>query len=537
MADDLLVQEIYELVQTFNKHYQDLFIRMDEDFKLWTLNEYKLDEFSDNVTFNEPRVFADAVMQIIETAKMNIVIKRRDGNEELESKIERFLIACFEEINEKLLGRGMPALNSFSTWTACIRGMVAARFLYRNNRPEALPYDPRWLAYEMDSTGPCWSGYQTWRTPYALMQEYDKKFKALEGKKKHETIKVTDFWGKARNMVLVGDSLENVEPASEGRHSLGKPPVVIIPIGSAPLITTTEDNYTYVKHWVESIYAGGRPIYENLSKILSIWMSVARKSREPSGFITTPDGQMKIEYSPYGRSQWTTLPEGSQVQPLEPPDIANSIPQLFEILSQAAQRSDFVWARYSLLTGSRDISNVLFENMKATADRVLVPILRGLERFYKQASRLLIEQYIATGGPIEVEGIDYRNNEFREEVSPEEIDGDYSIDIKFVSVTPEEEAANIARAQMLKSSELAPDSFIRRDVIKFADPVGVEDAKRVEDAEKLSPTIRLKRVAASLGKQGRADEAQDIINELNKLQAMEQQALQQPMSPQPPQGA
>ncbi len=519
----LTISEINDLVESFNHNYQALFGRMDSDFDLWTLKSFELDKYADNITFNEPRVFADAVMQILETAKLTIAIHRKDKDEDKEAKIERFLIAVFDSIDEQLINRGLPTLKSYSIWTACLRGMIAGRFLYRD-RPEGLPYDPRWLAYEMDSTGPCWSAYQMWRSPYALKQEYGKSFKAFPSEeKKYESVKVTDFWGKKQNSILVGATQETIEPASDETHKLGKPPVVITTIGSSPMIMTRDDNYTYVSNWCESIYAGGRSMYKELSKILSIWMSTARKSREPSGFVITPDNKLKISDSPYGRSQWTTLPDGSQVYPLSPPDVASSFPVLFDKISEAIQRSDFVWARYSMLTGSKDVSNVLFENMKATADRVLVPILSGLDRYYKQASRLLIEQYIKVGGGIMVEGIDSKGKQFRDEITPEDLMGDYSIDVKHLSVTPEEEAANIARAQMLKQSQFAPDTYIRREVIKFSDSAGMEDDKRVEEAELLSPRIKLTRTIKSLEDKGKPEEAGMMQVELNKLIVMEQQ--------------
>ena len=542
---DELAAEAQQKILGFRSARTSLWDRMDQDYEFWKMAAYELDKWSENITFNEPRLFVDSVCQTLDAAKLHITFFREDKDEAAAALMEQFAFSCFYEVDDLLTKQQLPLLKSLLNFYAAIRGQVAGRILmYKdedNLLPEIIPYDPRWVSSGSDRRGLAWSGYDTWRDIYSVKEEYpDSDLDILKDNKGnfYRTVAVTDFWDRKYNLVMINNSVKASSGvlASDGEHKLGAPPVIIIPVGSSPIIMANDNTDENISHFGESVLSGGRKLYNTLNKLLTIWMSVAVESRDPSGFIFTGDGSQKIN-SPYGKGAWTTLPETARAEPLKPPDIANTFPMLWDIISQAVQRSDFVWIKYGQLWRGQELSKVAIAELKEGANRVMVPLLIALGRFYKGAIEKFIDQYKLNGGGKMISGRDSKGNFFQAEITPELFEGKYKIECELISVTPEEDVDNYSKATLAKQSGLASNQFIREKMVKFDDPDRIQREMRDESAEEVSPKLKLLRASKQLTDDGKQQEADMLKHDLTlqlTREAAEMAQLQQVINPPPP---
>jgi len=535
--------EISNLVTDFENKHSSLHARMDADFDLWRLKEYKLDAYSDNVTSTYPRFYAQAVLGQLSGAKLNIAIHRMDGQGELESKMERAFFGWLRVIDEGLVNRLLPPLQSSVSFMAAIRGFIAGRnIFYKDGTPEIFPYDPRHLSWGMDSKGIIWSGYTTYREPYAIEFEYEYTPKPREKvrvnkKEISKAVEVIEWIDEDSYQVIVDDMAVNDE--KDQKHDWGRPPVVLVPVGTTPLIISSSDKYGYVETWGDSVFGGSRGLYKVQSAVLSICLSLLAKSHRPSYFLFTPDGSMKLQGTPWGKGEILPLPIDAKVEQVKPPDIASSWYQFYQIIDGLIHQADYPSLTYGQLWKGQELSGKSVQSLNENVEQIKGTLLQAMSTFYKTSLKKLGEQYLKLGEPSQVAGYDSKGRRFVDQATPDLFDGDYELEIEFRAISPEQESANYAKAQVAKQSMLASDDFIREKLIQFQDPELIRDQMYSEKAELLSPKVMALRVIESLRKQGKEQEADVLANELAialKQETMQQgQPQGQPMG-QPPQG-
>jgi len=551
------VSEIKNLVTTFETRHQALVTRMDSDYNIWQLSPYKLDGWSDNVTYPEPRAFANSLMQTLGGSKLKLAFHRDDKNGKKEAKLERFVFSALAMADNRLNNRLMPKLQSCSIFYGAIRGFIAGRILvYKKDKGvivDILPYDPhpKFLAYGASARGMEWTNYSTWRDSETIKFEYKKDFKAFKNTKgeKLSDIRLMEFWDDGDNVILVADEVAN---DGDSKHKLEHPPVIVVPIGDTPLIVGTSDKYAYVTNWGESIYAGVRDTYEQLNKILTISMNVARKSDRPGGFAFVPDDKMKVNM-PWGTGEMTTLPMEAKIQMVNPPDVSSTLREIYQTFSQAAQRITYPYLRYGQTWKGQEWSEPALSKILQGSENVANPLLQGLSTFYKKLIYEMVEQYIYTGMKWDAVGRDSKGRFFQEEIKPGDLEGKFEVEVEFVSITPEEDANNWAKVKMMQETNLLSNKFLQEKVGQIQDYAGVQEEKRVDEAEILNvddpavPKIKILRTIEALKEQGKKDEATlmiaDFIKRLQKEDLSDQvavqqmiQALQQSGQEQPPQG-
>lgn len=500
--------EISKLITDFDHKYQALHGRMDSDFSLWSLDDYKLDDYSDNVTSTYPRFYAQAVLSQLSGAKLLITVHRMDRNKELESVMERGFYGWLRVVDEKLVQRLMPPLQANIGFMAAIRGAIAGRTIYKDE-PDIFPYDPRYIKYGLDSKGIIWSGYVTYREPYAIEFEYGHKPKKKKRDEPSESTEVIEWIDERYYQVIVDEDY-----LTDEKHDWKRPPVVYVPVGASPLIVSTGDKYDYISVWCESIYGSSRNLYAVQNKILSIWLSLAAKSHKPSYFLFTPDGSMKIQGTPWGKGEMLPLPLDAKVEQVKPPDIASSVPQLFNIVSGLIGQGDFPSLYYGQLWKGQELSGKFAQNVFENVEQIKGALLQSMATFYRTALKSLGSQFMGMGNFSMVSGVDKFGNRFVDTISPEMFNGEYELEIDFRSISPEQEAANYAKAQVAKQSQLASDDFIREKLIQYQDPERIKREMYLENIEKINPKIYMIRTIEALRKEGKEEEAKLLEGEL-----------------------
>lgn len=520
MAKEFTTSKIEELTKAFEWTYRDLHDRQDADMKLYelTAEDWLNDAFADNVTFNTPKHEADTVVQMLEGSRPNFRIHDEKKNGKKEAAIEYFLISMFSSADEwnglKLLP---PLKTSLSFWGA-LRGWMALKTLvYKEKKGDLIPditaVDPRFLSWGIGRNGLTWACYKTFRLADEVEDDYDHR-------PDEDEAEISDFWTPKENIVLV----DGKEVMRE-KHNLGYVPFVIHPITTFPKIigeskTTAK---THIKNWGESVFAANRDLYKTVNKILTVWMSLAIKSHNPGFWISTDDSTFTLEETPYGKGTSVMLPGDAKVIPVFPPDIANSVPELANVLFGAIQRGGISWpAGYGQLWKGQELSGQALEQLKRGIDKIITPLLVGLGLIYSRSARMIEEQFLTYEEEWLAEGEDSKGRHFYRPITPEDLSGNHEIEIEFLSITPEEDTNNLAKAKMLKEMALASDRYIREKTVQFQDYVLVEDQIREQEAELLSPKIKMLRVIEALKRQNKKEEASLLTADFLKMLQQEQ---------------
>ncbi len=483
---------ILKLIDDFDSIYRGLHDRQDEDIKTYELDSYEFDMYSESVTYNEPRWMADSIIQLCVASILNLTIDTEEKDHDKETVIEQFHLSADKSSDEYMKQMLMGGKKATDCFHAAVRGWIVHRVtVYRDENDKLVvcifPLDPRYVYWGVGMGGFKWCAYVTWRTKEEI--ELDYGYTEAE-----ELDRVVDFWSENQNIILVGDR----EIQRKG-HSIGYPPFVIIPCGNQPKVVggTASDAKKHLKGWGESVFAGNRTLWPLINKVLSVWLSLVVKSHKPGGYGSTDDDTFKIDALPYGSGTVEMVPGDFKWIPVEPADVARTTPELFQVLTNATQKGGVPWAAIGSLWKGQELSGNALEELKEGLNKIVVPILCSLEDAYQQTSRMVEEQFMSYEETWQAEGFDTKGRHFFRAIEPDDISGNHSIKYEFLSITPQEESRNIAKAQIMKSAELADDEFIDTQIMKFQDPAGIEDGKLMQKAKLASWKIAdLERIKA-----------------------------------------
>lgn len=516
---------ILEVVDKFDTIHWDLHKRQDDDMEDYELVEqnWAEDEFADNVTFNEPRHFGDMTVQLIAASVPVIEVNYEDEDAEKENACERYHISTMKSADELLQAQLGGTIKGNLGFYGALRGWMVLRvtlFRAADGRliPMIIPCDPRYTKWGVGRGRLIWVAYDTWRDAESIYADY-------KIEPRSEDSRVTDFWCDKENVVLLERHEEIRYP-----HNIGCPPFIILPVTTTPKITGEGlgGSRSHIKSWGESIYGANRGLYKQLNKILSIWMSLVVKAHNPGGFLFTDDPGLTLEETPYGKGTVQVVPfTNTKWQEIQPPDIARSTPELFGQISSAIQRGGFPWVQYGQLWRGQELSGNALEELKEGVDKILIPLLNSLGMVYQRAARMCEEQFDSYDTEWLATGYDTRGRHFYGPIEPKEIEGNHEIKYEFLAIRPQEEAANYAKGNMMKSSRLAPDTFIRGKIIRFQNPQMIEDEMDIQEAAELFPKIAMLRKIEKLQKAGRTVEAQLAFEDLQRQRMVEQAQMQQ----------
>lgn len=563
--------DIDGMIQDYIDVHSDMLDRMDDDYDIYTLLPYELDEDSISVTSAEPRRFADKIIGTCEDAKLYIKVTvppsdlssspitpqvmmgspaiqepQEERDDDKESTIERLsygLLASGDKNlrrNRIVFGR---TIQSASIFYAGIRGAICNRILLVKDKgklyTDILPCDPRYFAFGVDKNGMAWGAETTWRPVNSVEEEYG-DVEGVEGigDTYEDVVPVIDFWNREISIIQIGSNNQDYGINCTGpiqqiiqEHKLGRPPFSFIPVGAAPVFYGSSRNgeaLSNVVNWCESLYAASRYMYEPRNMVLSVWASLIAKSHKPSYWIFTPNGSMKIEDTPWGMNQAIPLPLEAKVEMVKPPDIAASAPQLYNILDREIQANDLATIEYGLIPGADMPSSKALLTLQSGRQSKVTPILKALNASYEDMCELLIEQYEKQGKKQLWHGYDSKDKQFYQEIEPNDVKKPWDIECRFVVITPEEDIQNLAKAQTLQQMGL-PDEYIYEKGLQMQDPDKTRRQKYMQSLDQ-DPFILKKHQYDAAIKEGHVEEAQKIGFDLMKMM----QQLAQP--PAPPQG-
>ena len=529
--------DIVKKIQTAEGRLSSYYDKLDKDFKLWDLEEikYEVHETAINVTTNEPRLFADDVQTDLASAEMQIVVRTleeaREEEREKAGRIERlfnFLLSLADERLESLL---LPPLKETLIWLFSIRGAAGARILnYIEDGkfiPDYMALDPRWLSYEVGGSGLSWIANKIFKTKTQLADEWGHEPKGAPWykpwTKEKDLYQVYDYWevtnGKVSNTVLC----EKEAIHNEEYKKLTSLPFIFMPVTSRMPVVVAEGGSEQGRYG-ESIYASKRAMYELASKLTTTWATHARTLANQPLINEIDDVGLRLDRLTLYAEGVLNIPMGHQkisASPLK--EISPTLINLVAWVEDKIERGQTPRLKMTSPPSSGTMANIYRE----AGNRIYNPQVRVLSHFYASMCRMIEAQLKAGGvGGDEIRKIKVETEKegkyWSYDIKPVDLKKPHTIKVEFTVRTPWSQLDVTQQADMLRRLGL-PDRWIWEFILKVPDPKLLEELAILEIAEK-SPQIAMKKAVEVLMKYGRADDAEALIREMDRMEAQERMA-------------
>ena len=476
-----------------DKKSNPVYARMDEDRKLVELSQYTLTDASDqhkdvpnaiSITLNDPAVFAANVEASLGNATEQVVVESEDKNLDT-AYIEDFVRATLLSASQRLTKQGRFPLTPFFDQQVCRRGRAAARCLFRINKdgvliPDIVPWDTRYMYYGMDDEGMAWAAYETTRDKEAINSRYK------EANVTEEESTVLDIWSRTHNEVWVGEN----KKVEDRKHDKGCVPVCfqMVPMGS---MTADKDSLV---HQGESIFFLIRDLIPELNRLVSIIQSLNQKALDNAMLWKTAEGtggtppKYRDLTSP---GAVTSADIGGGVETVNYGEIKRSAYLLHSMIETRIQRGSVSNLDLGIM-GNQPWSAVSLIEIGEGRDQVFLPRLGTRGLLNEQLADMQLEQVINSGATF----VEIGTRGHKRTFDVRKLQGEYEVKFKYFIKSPK---IDIARFSMAAAAgNLIPDKAKRRDILQREDPEEDERQLRWEEAERLSPAIKMNRTIKGL---------------------------------------
>lgn len=534
----LTPERIVRLVKNAENARESLRTRFEEDYKRYQL-EWSDDRWKggvkpegyDSYTSNEPRTFADRIIGLLTSAKLNAQIPM-EGNLEEERAInetkEQFFLGALKYIDEIQRNRLMPKLREQLAFYVAIRGWYCGRALLvktLDGHTEIMvdTFDPLHTYYGMGSEGLKWVCHVTKRTRDEIYDEYgldltgDSGEIGNDGARDPVGIDVYDFYDKTHNAVVTQDSWAK-EPTE---HLAGRVPCFIGYVGPIPQIvrkdtTSVVDNIEDVG---ESIFAANRAGYNQWNKTMSDVLTFVRRSLRQPIVYESADGTKTIGGDPWRTGAELAIAAGEKIRPLDLLHMAPDTDKFLGSMSGELQRGALPHTVYGEI--QFQLSGYAINTLRQGLDLAIQNVLVAMQGAYGQIAALLCSQY-ATGmfAPIKMRGYN-RERYFRQEIAPDDLAKvEDALEITLLPQLPTDDIAAYQMAEIaIKSGLLSPRTA--RDRILKLQNADQENLLIKEDvAEKSNPIAALISLINACLDRGRYDLAVVYFKELEAALAL-----------------
>lgn len=491
----------FDLVKEKEGELSDLYKRMDNDKDLLHLKRYVMTDAKGrsipdivSITLNRPAVFAANVISALASTSEQRTVETEDKNLDVDY-IEDFQKAAMRSANDRLQMQGRLHLNPFFDEQACIRGRGCARVLFRIGEeglliPDITPWDTRYVTYDMGEGGLKWAAYKTKRTKDMIEMEYD--IVILE-----KAADVIDVWDEEHNEVWIAGKLEFQQP-----HTFGFTPVVyqIVPLGS---MLADEDS---LAHQGESIFFLIRHVIPELNRLASIMQTLNLKSVKPPMKVKVKGGK-KVEDPDAltAMASATSIEPEEDIAPIDFGDAQRSAQLAYGMLDKAMQEGSL--SSFDLGTFTQPMSAIALIEIGEGRDQIFLPRLKTKAWLNEALTEMFTQQVIMLGGTIEL-GTRGQKRQFQ--VS--KLDAEYETTYQYFVKSPKIDAGRYSLAAA--AGNLISEKTKRETILQLEDPEGEERQLKYEEAELLSPAIKINRTIEALVDLGKSFEAELMSAEM-----------------------
>jgi hypothetical protein len=475
------MNEILNLIKDKESEFNELYSRMDRDREAVHLEKYVLTGFDQyknkeiprtvSVTMNEPAVFANGVISVLQGAKRQTSIEGLPDSQS--KKVENFIDDCLYSADEKLRKRRIAGLWAWACNHVALRGPIGVRWTFNpDGSPNCLPLDMRYCPFEDDVNGLAWAANHTRRNARVIRAEYG----SLEGiPSDGQNIDVYDYWDRQKNVVLVSGTEVLNQPNPYGCV----PFVIQFPPAGDYLL---DDGY--LVHWAESIFFLVRDLYPEWNRLMSIQQTKALEWVKPPYVHPVKDGESEPQEYPHKIGTNTAYPEGEEPHILDSQDETRAFQGAEIGISGALHKGSANIIDLADTAGIRNASWITEQT--EIRDKILTPRTQALEMFYQQLGVLIIKEYQAHQflKPVPLgKAVNRRVYNPAELGNPES----YTIEFRYMPDNARQKLANYTVGLALRGT-LSEDTIIR-DIYQCDDPDGEIDKLRAEEARQANPII------------------------------------------------
>ncbi len=530
---------------------QPRFERMDNDFKRWNMEklgkkgsaEYQISrmvrETEEGIIGNDFRTFADDVQSILSSAEMaiNVTMAEVQGPDmrEAKGKLERLLAYAFEKADERLINLMLGKLKDNLVWYSIVRGWLAGRFVvYKDGKNiifDFLPYDPRWLAFQVGANGLKWSSYTTLLSVDAVREEYGEAgqqatsgtwWERLVGRfgKIPDEVSIIEHWRDEGDGIKSNSIITNNTFLKKEDYELDSMPVLINPVATRPLVRGADDSE--IAGYGDSIFAPNRNVGDLLDRLYTMWADHTELlHRQPLVNYYGPTGDKDIKDTLHYSGGVINLAAGqNKLDEIPMKEISTTLVNLTGVTEGKRIKGSLP----DLDPGAKYESGTLYNLVQETGNRVYNPQVRNLDSFYSNACRIVEEQLLAGGvggdkiGKFKIKGVQ-KSKFFSDSISAADIKREHIIKVEHTARTPWQQMDTYQVADMAKRQGI-PEAFINEYILKFQDPQYLVDLMAMEMGDH-SPKLAMSNAIKAYLKYGRPEEAGVLREDMNRMVAQE----------------
>ena len=546
-------EDIIALVEGHYEATEPLRTRMEDDHAIYRLEPFDAGEGYQSYTSNEPKTFANKIMEWVSGAEMTVRIPHNGLDVDLRDKNdqkEKFLIGILRAADDRLCNLLMPSIRDQLAWYTAIRGWYAGRSLLVKRSDgttyaDITPWDPLHTYWGMGEDGLDWACYKTIKTKDQIFAQYNVKID-WDSPQSAEGSYVYDFYDKEMNIIIVHNGDMNRPNfrvvKKQMKHGAGKVPVFIGSVGANPLIIGL--NNTQIRDTIadvgESVYSATRDLYPKHNLMMSILLELANRSRRQGILVRSRDGTKTLDEDPYLEGSEISLAQGENVEPLGMLEIAKETGSFMGLVSGELQRGSLPHSVHGEL--NFQLSGYAINTLRQGVETLLGKYLRAIEKAYKMIFEIIADQY-SSGSfeAMELSGMGRNRTYFLQTITPDVIKGAGAPVINLVGQLPQDDMSKVSMAQMLRDGPvpLMSDRAIRDGVLAIQDSDEMDDAIKEQQAERMLPEATLFTLMQAAERQGREDLVDFYMGELLSLLLEKQRVMQErtaALQPQPPMG-
>lgn len=524
--------DIPDILKAFEEQLGDkeeLFQRMEEDFDLLTLLEYKPAESGTNAyTSPSPQNYFNKIVDGLGRATTTIQIKQSaEANEESRRAAtvgEQLIFGAMREMDTRLTNQGEPPLGAQLDWHICARGWQAIRVLVYTPKGsdklvfDAVPWDIMHMAYEVGPEGLIWAAYQYNMSSRQVKSSYDIDTGAKE-------TKITDYWTPEQNGTIVG--IEWGKKLTD--HDIGHVPVYVGRVGGMPNIIRKDNSSSTLKYQGESVWGASRGVYPFKNKQISWVMDRAQNAVAGSVLHPSAGGTKKLSKNPYLTYTEVQLDTdvNEDLKPLLLPEMPAEFAAIMNIVDTDEQQSTLpAPLAYGGIEG--ELSGRAIEDLSEATRSQFNPRTEAKARIVQWIAMEVLRQFKKKGQrkSAKFSGYDGAGEFFEVTARPSQINVDWHVQVTVAPKLPRDREQEL-RAFVLATSDNGTGQAMslntaREELIHLRDPDGERDKILIERGEGLEP-IQLANIAAALKRVGQ----DELANQVAALGAPPEQQAQQ----------
>jgi hypothetical protein len=475
------------------KDFTKLRERMDADMNLYRLESFvmrgspvngnpgKVITGATNITLNDPMVFGDAFISVMQMDKCTREVQGID--ESYQRKIEEDLKHWLYLNDELLCEKQMESLDDCLNFQAGFRGWLCGLPLIKQSGDDyqvsIIPTDSRWCKWENGERG-------LKKFSYSLRmdkEEAEEIFKQkLEGKK---VLYLECTWDDKRYTVssvsLQGTQSTEEQELTSVLHGLDFCPGVVVPVPKVPYLVSSSENYaTELSYQGESIYAPSRETISQMNDIASVLASMNKQQFLAPLVIKTERG---IENFGDG-AQFYGGATVSKLEPLEEiirvpiAELKASMTFLYEKLWASFERSLFSSVNFGQ-AGDRQ-SAIAIADLKSDRDKIISPRRKAKSTFMRKCFKNLARM---------AKGNCYKttlDEDYTVKIDKKLYEQKFTIQVSYSSITPQENIANVELAQRYANMGY-PSEWIMKNITHEDNPSDLTRQKRLDELYKMIP--------------------------------------------------